>query len=643
MLAHVLQPSLQFLLQTQQPNGSFVSLSSTNPRFLRPQTYTTTFLTSLILSCLNTLPALPEVEVLQHKAAEFLLTEKSAQWSFNYWSRQSSEYRQKPYPDDFDDTACALAALTQYNPSLITGEVLAHIVKLLMLVEIKPGGPYATWLLSPESAAPWRDCDLAVNSNVGYFLALHKIQVPGITHMIDEALVSETFTSPYYPSSYPVIYFISRFYTGSQAQRLRDYILKLQDKHGTWGDPLSTALAISSLLRLGEAPTTLQRGIDYILQSQRGGQWKAYPFCYDPAQHGKPAYAGSSALTTAFCLACLYAYEQTPLLGETATNVEPKTDPSPLITNIKKTIHATVADFPSDLHRLTHDYIVTFLTQDRDYHTLLVPWQTAQALGSTMPATDPLLEKLGCAMFFGWVAYTIYDDFFDNEGHLPLLPVANVAHQTMITTFLDAMRDYPEFIALCQSILRRQEAANAWELTHTRFSPSKELPIPNYGDYRILAERSLGHSLGALAIVQRAGYGANTPEHRQLQTFFEHYLIARQLNDDAHDWKKDMAAGSVNAVGALLLTQMHPKHTKRSSTVRLKVLEQLFWEELLPSVTQLIMHHCHQAREALRENKAIKQPNIFLDWITPVEQASQEAFEQQTETLKFIRTYRKRS
>src|SRR5262249_49160595 len=144
---------------------SFSSLSSASADYSSPLTYRTTFFTSNILAALAVThdPALFEVK---QKSVGFLLNQKSPQWSFNYWDRQSPEFRELPYPDDLDDPFCALAALTATDPQLITGQALAHAVNLLTATEVKPGGPYRTWLVTAAAEAVWQDVDLAVNANV---------------------------------------------------------------------------------------------------------------------------------------------------------------------------------------------------------------------------------------------------------------------------------------------------------------------------------------------------------------------------------------------------------------------------------------------------------------------------------------------
>ena len=145
----------------QQKDGSFLSYSTPHKRsFKNAKIYHSIFPSALILSCLSSPEETTQSEILKNRLAEFLLSQKSEHWSFNYWARGSKETKIMPFPDDLDDTCCALLALFQYNPNLIDPQVMAKVVTILNFVEEKEGGPYYTWLVPPDTKEEWRDIDL---------------------------------------------------------------------------------------------------------------------------------------------------------------------------------------------------------------------------------------------------------------------------------------------------------------------------------------------------------------------------------------------------------------------------------------------------------------------------------------------------
>src|SRR5476651_957181 len=206
--AKFISKGVKYLAVQQEKTGNFISLSSPDQEnFTQALQFHSTFSTSLILSTLNTVEETLQVKKIKQKAAAFLLTQRTNHWSYNYWLRNSSEANSMPYPDDLDDTFCALAALHQYNPKIINGEAMAKIVQLLTHNEMTEGGPYITWLVTKKADKKWKDIDIAVNSNIAYFLDINEVHLPRLTAFIEKKVEDEELTSTYYPSIYPIIYF----------------------------------------------------------------------------------------------------------------------------------------------------------------------------------------------------------------------------------------------------------------------------------------------------------------------------------------------------------------------------------------------------------------------------------------------------
>ncbi len=392
--------------------GGVLSYSSAKKQdFSVAKPYRTTFFPSLILLALadDTSPAAVSIK---KKLAVFLLGQKSAQWSFNYWDRTSAEHKKLPYPDDLDDTFCAFAALWHYDAKLFTGEVTAAMAQLLIANEIAAGGPYRTWLVGDGSAPKWRDVDLAVNANVGYFLSLQGVELKNVVELLDAAIGNNKLVSPYYPDAYPLLYFIARWYRGGLQKQLVGLLLREQAE-GVWSSPLHTALSVSALLHLGYPANKLRLAQEYLLGSQQSnGSWPVATFCIDPTQQGKTYYAGSAALTTAFCLEALDLYRQhaKPLLEKSG-----KASDNHHYAVVKKTAAKTIANLGhADLARYTTLVLRRIITRDADKQIILLPWFIAKA--TKLPADEKILQQLATASLWGWMAYTTYDDFLDGEG-----------------------------------------------------------------------------------------------------------------------------------------------------------------------------------------------------------------------------------
>lgn len=628
---------IRYLEGVQLPRGGFLSYSTTDPEdFERAFAYRTTFFPSLILSALSQCE-IDGSQVVRRRLVDFLLAQHSEAWSFNYWDRTSPESRAQPYPDDLDDTMAALAALWSADPALFDGKLNAHLAKLLIATEVEPGGPYRTWLVDEQADQQWQDVDLAVNANIARCLSLQGVKLPNLERLIDSAISKDEIRSPYYPNAYPLIYFTSQWYQGTHRDELQRRLLDWQQQ-GYWHNPLQTALAISSLCRLGGAAKTLQPASMYLLSTQASdGSWPASAFCIDPMQRGQTAYAGSPALTTALCIEALQLYQQRPPDQQLA---QPMADPR--YTTVTRQVRDRLQQLEaSELKRLSLKTLRRLLQQDTDRQIVLLPWLIADALQREVD--ESVLRQLAAASLWGWMAYTLYDDFLDDEGDAAYLPVANVCLRQLVLT-LQASLEQADFQQWCRAILDRQEAANAWEVTYCRAKVRKGTlyvgHLPDYGDYSQLADRSFGHAIAAFGVLAAAGLTKNSPAAGYLQDFFRHYLIARQLDDDAHDWEEDLRAGRLNAVTTLVLAAYQGRHGLKKA-IDLQAasdeLRLLMWEEVMPVVCKDITRHVQAARRALKQTR-FPQTRKLAGLLARHERSAQQAMQRRTETMEFIAT-----
>ena len=644
-ITNSIKRGIAYLTTKQQKNGSFLSLSSLNlDHFNKATKFHTTFSTALILSCLNNLEKVPGLDTLKKNCASFLLSQKSQDFSFNYWVRGSKEANKMPYPDDLDDTFCTISALFKFNPALIDGAALASIVNLLTVTEEKVGGPYHTWLVPDDADPVWKDVDLVVNCNIAYFLSLQDIVLPNLNKFIASRISQSKITSPYYPAIYPIIYFISRFL--KQPDKHLSFLQKMlliRQKSGIWENPLYTSLAISSLINLDYKLNKLSNSIKYLLKGQQSsGYWDPFAFCLDPGVEGNIYYSGSSALTTAFCLEALNRYLS---LYTQKSNEDLKPNEAGLIyqriiTNIK----IRLLNLNRQLQTEAYDSLENTLQKENRKQVALLPYYFKLALGAKGDKIpDELIIQLGMANVYGWIAYTIYDDFLDDEGNSQKLSVANLALRELTTIFTDVCPG-AKFNKFFQKIIDRLDNANTWEVKYcrTKFSDGKillkDFKIPDYGDLSKLAERSLGHTLTPIAILYFLGFSEKSKEVKDLLNFFKHYLIARQLNDDAHDFEKDLRMGHVNYVGAILLKRAKID-TDFNFSKLLSKLQEIFWVKVLEEVCDRVIKHTRIARKYLKQCSVISDYNILEKLLEKYEKAVDLAIEERKNTIKFLKKY----
>jgi hypothetical protein len=90
----------------------------------------------------------------------------------------------------------------------------------------------------------------------------------------------------------------------SVGAKVTEEVTRHQHADGSFGTPLSTALAASVLQTFAPDSPALVKAIEYILgRQQNDGSWEACPFYC-----GEREFWGSEELTTAFCIEVLARY-----------------------------------------------------------------------------------------------------------------------------------------------------------------------------------------------------------------------------------------------------------------------------------------------------------------------------------------------
>ncbi|MBI2099899.1 MAG: hypothetical protein HYT48_00995 [Candidatus Vogelbacteria bacterium] len=513
---------------------------------------------------------------------------------------------------------------------------MARVTTMLTSAEKEEGGPYDMWLVPPDARDKWNDTDLVCNANIAYFLSLSDIYLPKVTAFIERKIESKEYEFPY-NKIYPAIYFISRSYQGKNTEKMTRLLLRNQKKDGRWENPLRTALAISALINFsGEKyRERLERGIQYLLRAQgKSGGWKPYSFYFQMRTKKKTLYAGSGNITTALCLEAINKFSAE---GGSASGgkIEIQKSQNEMYQKVVNMVKARFSATGEDLRKEAEKALVRTLKGDNGKQIVLLPYFFRESLGEkgkTVP--DNLVARLGAANVFGWMAYTIYDNFLDEEGDPKLLSVSNVALRESAETFADTVpqNGFPDFSKRTFDTI---DSANYWEVTHCRDFHHH----PNFGSYLQLANKSLGHALGPAAILFTLGYKENSKEVKSLMKFFKHYIIARQLNDDAHDWEDDLKNGRINPAGALVLKQLGNKYGLPGETDWDKC-RQIFWKKVIIKICQEILAHTKKARENVNNLSIIADDTLFLELLSTIDRSAQKALTERKEMLKFLRVYK---
>lgn len=614
----------------------------------------TSFRTSLILLCLHALKANhePKLKNLIDDACDFLLKEKSPGWTWNYWKRNSVQAKSKPYPDDLDDTSCALAALTLYRKEKVEGKGISAFARILIQQEQKVGGPYETWIIPSGESDAWKDIDPAVNANIAYVLGLHGASLPSLSKMASDALTESRYQSKYYHSPLSVNYFIARSHKGPAAEAGTEYLLEELGRPSACSNPLHLAFILSSLVRISkqshektrEVSEAIKTGFAETAKLLEANSWKAHPF-YVEESKSEIMYSGSIPLTIAFVVEahalCAEFLENESARAAAATQAAAEAE---VLHRIIEGASARFLNMPV-LQEKARACIDAMTRKDPGNQIALMSWHFEKALssGGKNKNSTPDPEPLGIANVHGWLAYKIYDDILDDEGGADSLPIANVSLREACKLYESIMPDSARdtFFEILDGIDR----ANAWERAECRKASADGVidisSLPDYGRMKVLADKSMGHALGPMAILASRGHGPESPEGRSLLSFFRHYIIARQINDDAHDWLEDLERGFLNSASSMLLASWKASGNPDQLDIResRKELQKLFWNKTIDRVCDAMERHSSLAKKHLAEVLSLKDTTYMASLLAPIDASAKKARKDRDAAMRFLRSY----
>ena len=625
-----IEESLILLEQCHKLNGQFIGLASPVPGdFAKANLHQTTFFTSLIVTSLDSIPA---AAALRLKAAGFIMKERSPQWSWNYWLRDCDDFRLRPYPDDLDDTACAMAALAAADGTMLTQDSLANFAKLLVSQESRPGGPYTTWLVNSSAKVVWKDIDIAVNANIGYFLKSQDIKLDGLENYTTEKINNNDLVSPYYLGEIPVIYFISRWYVGPASELLRKRIDGLLANYSELND-LQLSMLLTAALNL-KTKLNIIFQIKYLLKRRTNQGWPAFAIYHEPAVKGIKYFAGSPELTTALACEALQKY---------MTSISPKLQPKTDMVN-KSSIRIPKNKLLSDELELKYqNYLRDIISKDTKGQITRIATLTAQSL--KIELDHGMLITFNIASLNGWASYTLFDDYLDGYQQPSNIPMAMLALRRAGTYFRRGLPDSQGFARYVDDALDIVDNANEWELNNCRLSEHDAdislIGLPEYKDLSQLANKSWGHTIASTGVLLAAGFPLDGQEQAELQRFYLFYLIARQLNDDAHDWEADLLNSQLSfVVTKLIKGYMESRHIERVCPPKeLATIQTFFWENTISDIIKLVNQNLKLAKEALGNCRSIKDPTCFMSWLDDIQGATDKAADSKAKAEMFINSF----
>lgn len=318
---------------------------------------------------------------------------------------------------------------------------------------------------------------------------------------------------------------------------------------------------------------------------------------------------------------------------------------------IMKKFDERFAGFSKETRERARKAIEKTILGNQDKQMSLMAYFTKIALGKRgAKISDDTVAEMGLANIFFWTAFIIYDDFWDEDeaADPKLLPIANVFARHYTDYFLNVLSNNTEFRSFFHERTDKLDAANAWETEFCRLKVQNGkvyIPdsLPKYDDYEKKFQPASGHIFGPVAELITMGYSLESPEIQNFISYFKNYLIAMQLNDDAHDWEEDLRRGHISTVVDLLLRDLKASGWDKPSIdleTDLPELQKLFWFTTMPKYIKLVIAHTNKARSALLGMKVFEDTKPLMQFVDRNENIARKAEQEQTDSEGFLSEYR---
>ncbi len=512
----------------------------------------------------------------------------------------------------------ALSALRCYDKT-IPGDMMAHAVQRLVRSEVAPGGPYMSLdkTLSAEA-----------NASIVCFLA-GDAQLPAAERYAAEA--TQRMLYDLKPAkARRLIYLVAPALPADARSEVLRIVRKQLAGATSGGNPLEVALLISTLARLDD-PAECGGLVDHLAQQLNNRTVVSGRLFAVPIQPRPSSILATALILEALSL-CLAASKPKPAAVSNSSYHH----------EVLQRVNKRLADLPSPLDASGIKIWNEVVQADKNHEIVLMPRFFAESLRADPVTSDEVLAQLGEASFFCWIATIIYDDFIDEEGVPAMLPVANVAHRISLGIYCRLLAGSPGLYDFVEQTYDRVDRANAWELQNTRAEVTGStitlLALPRYGTRMVLADRAFGHAIGPMLVAMRLPY-VRPSQIANAQKALNHYLIARQLNDDLHDWRDDLRAGQLSAVLTGLLRDAGVTPGVYDLDTLTSQLEMyLFRHGLKKQCSQLLAHVTH-CRRALYLSGLTVQPGGFGRLVDALEASAREALQIHATRQAFLQSY----
>lgn len=240
-------------------------------------------------------------------------------------------------------------------------------------------------------------------------------------------------------------------------------------------------------------------------------------------------------------------------------------------------------------------------------------------------ATPHKLITLGNANILAWIAYTLYDDILDGDAAAQHVPAANILNHESLRLYLKTSKSK----GLIFNFFQKTNEANVFEAQRCRFEINDNTVSFKHIPYRrdllyVLSKRASLHYLGPIILsLQSPALIAHTIT---IERAFEYYCIARQINDDLHDWVDDFLNGRCTYVVTSLLHKIKIAPGEYDSEMLLQSLKEVFYTSGLETLCDEVVIFIEKSNKIFGQLPNSDHSNLLYQrYFLPIADSAQEA------------------
>lgn len=566
------------------------------------------------------------LDLLQDIADEVPDLERIRENLFNDLLRRQNDWR---FSEDVFTQFLCLSAVTKYRPDAADGALFSEVAKDLIALESRPGGPY---LQNGEA-------DPGTNAAINLFLQRQGIALSGLQSFLRACIESGQCRSKFVTDPF-LTFLLASVCPEEHRQACMTMLLQKREAFARQGI-VPTCWLVLSLARLGCPSVMLQK------------TFPALPMPEMVCEEASPLKdeQGKTSAEALNRLAALCAHHFVSFREEAATGAESRAvaEEREMYARILSVAKERFAALGEELREIALAEIESTMQGNVDKQMAFMPFFTRQALGENGDVfSDRFIAELGLANVYFWTGFIIYDNFWDEdeEAKPSSLPAANLYTRELVTYFHRILPDAADFHRYFNELMDRLDAANAWETVRCRAEVGDGVfvvpaSLPDFGNYERKYQPASAHVLGSVAMLRTMGFAMNSPEMKNLISYFENYLIPMQINDDLHDWEEDLNRGHVSTVLAMLLEDMEARPGDRIHLQEdLERVQAVFWNKTLPRACARMEPFLRRSRASLQSISCFRNAAPLEQYIVRIEKSMEEALREHRLSHEFLEAFR---